>query len=64
MPTLKCDFTIGDRVIIDGCSDLVAVVTAVQWRIQSEASYELAWVCGGKSESAMIEGWRLSPVAK
>lgn len=64
MPVLECEFTIGDRVNIDGCPDLVAVVTAVQWRIQSKTSYELAWMCNGKSESAMIEGWRLSAVEK
>jgi hypothetical protein len=60
MPTLECDFTIGDHVYIDGCRDLCATVTAVQWRTQSGTSYELGWICGGKSEIAMIEGWRLS----
>lgn len=23
-------------------------------------NYEVSWVCGGKAESAIIEGWRLS----
>lgn len=59
MYTLESKFMIGERVIIDGCRDLVVVITAVQWRIQSDTSYEVAWICGGKSESAMIEGWRL-----
>lgn len=60
MPTLTCDFTIGDRVNIDGCSDLTATITAVQWRTQSGVSYELGWVCGGKAECVLIEGWRLT----
>lgn len=60
MPTLECKFTIGNQVNIDGCTDLVAVVTAVQWRIQTGPSYELSWICGGKAECVMIEGWRLT----
>lgn len=57
---IRPKYRIGNKVIIDGCHDLVGVITAVTWRNEDVINYEVSWVCGGKAESAIIEGWRLS----
>jgi hypothetical protein len=59
---IEADFAPKDRVYIDGCKDLIGVITAVTWRHCWLVNYEVSWVCQGKAESAIIEGWRLSPV--
>lgn len=53
-------FAVQDRVNIDGCKELTGVITAVIWRAPTIVNYEVSWVVAGKSESPMIEGWRLS----
>ena len=58
--TLEYDFAIGTPVYIDGCSGLRAFVTAVNWRHLAVVNYEVSWVTNGKSENAIIEGWRLT----
>jgi hypothetical protein len=54
-------FSPRDRVNIDGCRSLVAVVTAVQWRHEQHVAYEVSWVVDGDSKCVMIEEWRLMP---
>jgi len=61
---IETAFTVRDRVHVDGCKDLVGVVTAVHYRNPQQVCYEVSWVCGGKPESTLIEGWRLTDVEK
>jgi hypothetical protein len=63
MSIIETTFSPRDRVHIDGCHDLVGVVTAIQWRHQEVVNYEVSWV-DGESRSAIIEGWWLSPAEK
>lgn len=60
MPAVEIEFSIGDRVYVDGCDQLVGVVTAVTYRHSSVVNYEVSWVVNGKSENSIIEGWRLT----
>lgn len=53
-------YAIGDKVSIDGCSELGAVVTAVLWR-RENPSFEVSWI-DGSARTAWIEEWRLKPV--
>ena len=57
---LEYDFAIGTPVHIDKCENLVGYVTAITWRHLALINYEVSWVTNGKSESCVIEGWRLS----
>ena len=57
--TLEYEFAIGTPVHVDGCKDLLGRVTAVTWRHLAVVNYEVSWVGNGKSESALIESWRL-----
>jgi hypothetical protein len=57
---IDSNFDVKDKVIIDGCKDLVVVVTAVVWRNVHVVNYEVSWMSNGKSESAVIEGWRIN----
>lgn len=50
-----------DRVYIDGCNSLVAVITAVQWRNENHVNYEVSWFIDGDARWEFIEEWRLSP---
>jgi hypothetical protein len=59
---IEPDFRPRDRVYIDGCKDLIGVITAVQWRHPAVINYEVSWVSNGKAESALIEEWRLTMV--
>lgn len=56
---LEYEFPVGCYVHIDGCKDLTARVTAVQWRHPDLISYEVSWVANGKSECVLVESWRL-----
>ena len=60
MRSISAAFAPQDRVYVGGCRDLVGLVTAVQWRHENLINYEISWVTNGKSESFMIEGWRLT----
>jgi hypothetical protein len=59
---LEYEFAIGTPVYIDRCHDLVGYVTAAQWRHLALVHYEVSWFSNGKSENALIEGWRLTRV--
>ena len=59
---LEYEFAIGTPVHIDKCRELVGFVTAITWRHMVLVNYEVSWVTNGKSESCVIEGWRLSEV--
>jgi hypothetical protein len=58
---IESAFAIGDRVNVDGCEALTGCITAVTWRHPTLINYEVSWVTQGKSESSIIEGWRLTP---
>ena len=51
-------FSLGDRVYVDGCCDLVMTVTAILWRCERE-QVECSWMSGG-AHTAWIEPWRLA----
>lgn len=57
---IETKFAPKDRVIIDGCKDLICVITAVQWRNSVQICYEVSWICQGKSETVILEEWRLT----
>ena len=59
---IESEFTPRDKVYIDGCKNLIAVVTAVTWRSSLIVSYEISWLDNGKPEFHVMEGWRLSLV--
>lgn len=61
MSAVTTKFSPRDRVHIDGCRSLVAVITAVQWRNEQHVAYEVSWVVDGDSKCVLIEEWRLSP---
>jgi hypothetical protein len=50
-------FGIGERVIVDGCEQLVASVTAVLWRNENPL-IEISWI-DGQARTAWIEPWRI-----
>ncbi len=58
MQTVQSEFSLGERVYIDGCQSLVGIVTAVTWRHPEIINYEVSWVHNGESKSVVIEGWR------
>lgn len=60
MPSITAEFSPRDRVYVDGCENLVGVVTAVQWRHRDVINYEVSWIDSGLSHSPIIEGWRLT----
>jgi hypothetical protein len=53
-------FNLKDKVHIDNDDSIVGIITAIQWRIESNCSYEVSWFSNGKAESSFIEEWRLS----
>lgn len=57
-------FEPGDKVHIDGCTNLTAVITAVQWRCTARIAYEVSWIANGEAKCPMIEEWRLSGANK
>ena len=61
---VESEFALRDKVNIDGCKELVGVITAVIWRHPTIINYEVSWVSNGKSESSSIEGWRLALVER
>ncbi len=61
--TLEYDFAIGTPVHVDGCKELIGYVTSITWRHLAVINYEISWITNGKSESAIIESWRLTKVS-
>ena len=57
---IESKFAVGDKVNIDGCKELTGVITGIMWRHQTIINYEVSWVTAGKSESPILEGWRLT----
>lgn len=53
-------FALEDRVLIDGCESIVAVVVAVCFRIENP-QIEVSWWCNGALQHAWVSPWRLSP---
>ena len=60
MVVIESKFSIGDRVIIDGCKSLIGVVTAITWRNPHIINCEISWVCNGESKRDVVESWRLT----
>lgn len=60
MNTVESAFAVRDKVHVDGCKDLVAVITAVQWRNPQIVNYEVSWIANGEARCSIIEGWRLT----
>ena len=57
---VESEFAIKDKVNVDGCKELTGVITGIIWRHPTIINYEVSWVVAGKSESSVIEGWRLT----
>ena len=55
---IKTLFETGDKIIIDECRDLVAVVLAVQIR-GSNITYQVSWVQDGCLREPWVEEWRM-----
>jgi hypothetical protein len=51
-------FSVKDRVIIDSCSDLVAIITGVLIK-EKHVLYEVSWFHNGADQSKYIEEYRL-----
>jgi hypothetical protein len=52
---------LNDRVIADGDRSLPMTVTAFQFRLERSPIVECSYFHNGKSETAWMEEWRLSP---
>ena len=50
------------KVIIDGCHDLVAVVTFVRLHPDSVPQYNVEWMVDGNCRVAVIDEFRLEAV--
>jgi hypothetical protein len=55
----ECAFSLTEKVIVDGCDGIVAVVTAVLFRTTG-CTVEISWMRDNRSNTAWIEEWRLS----
>ena len=64
MITIEAEYAPRQRVYIDGCKDLVGIITAVQWRNPRVINYEVSWIVNGDSKHDVIEGWRLTEAEK
>jgi hypothetical protein len=60
MENILPKFNIGDKVNIDGCKNLIGVITGVMWRNINQISYEVSYISNGDSKNPIIEEWRLS----
>lgn len=58
-----CEFKIGDRVIIDGDTDIVARVIGVLFR-EIGAQAEVSWLHNGSVQTAWIALFRLEPFSQ
>jgi len=57
--TFESPFALGDRVWIDGCRDLTAIVTGLCWR-NERVSVECSWIAVSDAKEAWIQAWRLT----
>lgn len=56
-------FSIGQRVHIDGCTDLKGTVTAILWRSAAVQQLEVSWIHNGSSMAAWVEPFRVTEAA-
>lgn len=60
---LNSKFNIQDRVNIDGCKNIVGVVTCIEWRGDgTRVRYEVSWFHEGVVQFVVFDEWRLSEV--
>lgn len=59
MNTFTSRFAIGDRVRIDGHSDMIAVVTGNLWRGDNWHEVEVSWINAGAMQTSWMPPWRL-----
>lgn len=52
-------FSLGDKVIIDGCETVVAIVTAITFRMTG-CKLELSYFADRGLEEIWIDEWRLT----
>lgn len=57
---LTSEFDFGDKVIIDGDSSLVGIVTSIEFRRKNVRRYEVSWTVNGDTKFVMFDDWRLS----
>lgn len=55
----SCAFNLTEKVIIDGDRQVVAVITAISFRI-SGCKVEVSWWNHGDLKEAWVDEWRLS----
>lgn len=55
-------YSIGDKVVIEGCDHIIGVLLAIAVRgTAKDVTYDVAWFHNGSHCSAWIEEWRLDP---
>ena len=59
MATYSSDFTIGDKVLIDGNTDLEATVIAITFSPQNQLIH-CAWIHNGENREHRIECFRVT----
>ena len=57
---LESEFSIKDRVWIDGDRSIQGVVVAIRWSRDSFPQYEVGWMHEGRAEFVYFDEWRLS----
>lgn len=55
----SCAFNLTEKVIIDGCDSIVAVVTAVMFET-SGCTVRVSWTADGQVRREWVEEWRLT----
>jgi hypothetical protein len=59
MTSFSCQRSFRERVIIDGDTSVVGVITGVQFRMIREPLYEVSYMHNGISQAPWVEEWRL-----
>jgi len=57
---VAAEFSVGDKVWVDGCRELTGIITAIQWRHVDMVNFEVSWISNGEPKIALIESWRLT----
>ena len=60
--TYDAKFVVRQRVCIDGCHDLVGVITAIMFKASNVLVYEVCWIVNGVPQSAWIDEYRLQEI--
>lgn len=58
--TFYTRFNIGERVKIDNCADLAAIVTCIELRRFDMVRYEVSWWHNSECKFCTFDDWRLS----